>query len=68
MIQEKNERSKTAASAIAASTVRPLFDGWIEEFTTIVAPAVSNGDIAESGKAGEYTGPGGRTVKVNAKG
>lgn len=64
----KNVRSKTAASAIAASTVRPLFDGWIEEFTNVVAPAVTNGDLAAAGVAGEFTGPGGRTVKVNAKG
>lgn len=64
----KNVRSKTAASAVAASTVKPLFDGWIEEFTSVVAPAVNNGDVASAGVAGEYTGPGGRTVKVNAKG
>ena len=64
----KNVRSKTAASAVAASTVRPLFDGWIEDFITNVAPAVNNGVVAEAGVAGEFTGPGGRTVKVNAKG
>lgn len=64
----KNVRSKTAASAVAASTVRPLFDGWIEEFATVVAPAVNNGTVASAGVAGEFTGPGGRTVKVNAKG
>ena len=44
----KNVRGKTAASAVAASTVRPLFDGWIEEFTTIVAPAVTAGTTASS--------------------
>jgi hypothetical protein len=64
----KNVRSKTAASAVAASTIRPLFDGWIEDFITNVAPAVNNGAVAEAGVAGEFTGPGGRTVKVNAKG
>ena len=65
----KNVRGKTAASAVAASTVRPLFDGWIEEFTTIVAPAVTAETTASSGVAGTYTeADGSRTVKVTAKG
>lgn len=65
----KNVRGKTATSPIAASTVRPLFDGWIEEFTTVVAPAVTAGTTASSGVAGSYTeADGSRTVKVTAKG
>ena len=65
----KNVRGKTAASAVAASTVRPLFDGWIQEFTTIVAPAVTAETTASSGVAGTYTeADGSRTVKVTAKG
>ena len=65
----KNVRGKTAASPIAQSTVRPLFDSWIEEFTTIVAPAVIAETTASSGVAGSYTeADGSRTVKVTAKG
>ena len=65
----KNVRGKTATSPVAASTVRPLFDGWIEEFTTVVAPAVTAGTTASSGVAGSYTeADGSRTVKVTAKG
>jgi hypothetical protein len=65
----KNVRGKTATSPIAQSTVRPLFDSWIEEFTTVVAPAVTAGTTASSGVAGSYTeADGSRTVKVTAKG
>ena len=65
----KNVRGKTATSPIAQSTVRPLFDSWIEEFTTVVAPSVIAGTTASSGVAGSYTeADGSRTVKVTAKG
>ena len=65
----KNVRGKTAASPIAQSTVRPLFDSWVEEFTTIVAPAVIAETTASSGIAGSYTeADGSRTVKLTAKG
>lgn len=65
----KNVRGKTATSPIAQSTVRLLFDSWIEEFTTVVAPAVIAGTTASSGVAGSYTeADGSRTVKVTAKG
>lgn len=65
----KKVGNKTAASPLASATVKPLFDGWITEFTTIVAPAVAAGTTASSGVAGEYTeADGSRTVKVNAKG
>ena len=65
----KNVRGKTAASPVASATVKPLFDGWIEEFTNTVAPAVTAGTTAASGVAGSYTeADGSRTVKVTAKG
>ena len=65
----KKVGNKTAASPVASATVKPLFDGWITEFTTVVAPAVAAGTTASSGVAGEYTeADGSRTVKVNAKG
>ena len=65
----KNVRGKTAASPVASATVKPLFDGWIDEFTSIVAPAVIAGTTAASGVAGSYTeADGSRTVKVSAKG
>jgi hypothetical protein len=65
----KNVRGKTATSPIAQSTVRPLFDSWIEEFATVVAPAVTAGTTASSGVAGSYTeADGSRTVKVTSKG
>ncbi len=64
----KKVGNKTAASPVASATVKPLFDGWITEFTTVVAPAVASGTTASSGVAGEYTeADGSRTVKVNAK-
>ncbi len=65
----KNVRGKTAASPVASATVKPLFDGWIDEFTSVVAPAVIAGTTAASGVAGSYTeADGSRTVKVSAKG
>ena len=65
----KNVRGKTAASPVASATVKPLFDGWIDEFTNTVAPAVTAGTTAASGVAGSYTeADGSRTVKVTAKG
>ena len=69
----KKVGNKTASSPVASATVKPLFDGWIEDFTSNVAPAVSAGTTASSGVAGSYTdtkddGTTGRTVKVNAKG
>ena len=69
----KRVGNKTASSPVASATVKPLFDGWIEDFTSNVAPAVSAGTTASSGVAGSYTdtrddGTTGRTVKVNAKG
>ena len=65
----KNVRGKTAASPVASATVKPLFDGWIDEFTNTVAPAVTTGTTAASGVAGSYTeADGSRTVKVTAKG
>ena len=65
----KNVRGKTAASPVASATVKPLFDGWIDEFTNTVAPAVTAGITAASGVAGSYTeADGSRTVKVTAKG
>ena len=69
----KKVGNKTASSPVASATVKPLFDGWIEDFTSNVAPAVSAGTTASSGVSGAYTdtkddGTTGRTVKVNAKG
>ena len=69
----KKVGNKTASSPVASATVKPLFDGWIEDFTSNVAPATSAGTTASSGVAGAYTdtkddGTTGRTVKVNAKG
>ena len=65
----KNVGSKTAASPIASATVKPLFDGWLQEFVDEVIPAVNAGTTASAGVAGTYTeADGTRTVKVNAKG
>jgi hypothetical protein len=65
----KNVRGKTAASPVASATVKPLFDGWIKDFTTVVAPAVVAATTAASGVAGTYTeADGSRTVKLTAKG
>ena len=61
--------NKTAASPIASSTVKPLFDTWITEFAEVVAPAVNSGTTASAGVAGSYTeSDGSRTVKINGKG
>ena len=69
----KKVGNKTASSPVASATVKPLFDGWIEDFTSNVAPAVNAGTTASSGVAGTYQdtkddGTAGRSVKVNAKG
>ena len=69
----KKVGNKTASSPVASATVKPLFDSWIEDFVSNVAPAVIAGTTASSGVAGSYTdikadGTNGRTVKVNAKG
>ena len=69
----KKVGNKTASSPVASATVKPLFDGWIEDFTANVTPAVNTGTTASSGVAGSYTdikadGTTGRTVKINAKG
>jgi len=65
----KKVGNKTAASPIASATLKPLFDGWIEEFTNVVVPAINQDVTASSGVAGSYTeADGSRTVKVNAKG
>jgi len=63
----KNVGGKTAASSIADATVKAeYFDAMIDDFTNNVIP---NWDVdAEAGIAGVHTGPGGRTVRVNAKG
>ena len=61
--------NKTAASPIASSTVKPIFDTWITEFAEVVAPAVNSGTTASPGVAGSYTeSDGSRTVKINGKG
>lgn len=65
----KKVGNKTAASPIASATIKSLFDGWIEEFTNVVVPAINQDVTASSGVAGSYTeADGSRTVKVNAKG
>jgi hypothetical protein len=63
----KQIASKTFASSVASSTVKPIFDGWINDFTTNVIPNWST--TASNGTAGKLTDAGGgRTVYVNAKG
>ena len=59
--------AKTAKNAPGTATVKTeYFDAMISEFVNDVIP---NWDVdAEAGIAGVYTGPGGRTVRVNAKG
>ena len=65
----KNVRGKTAASPVASASVKPLFDGWIKDFTTVVAPSVIAETTAAPGVAGTYTeADGSRTVKLTAKG
>jgi len=52
-----------------SATVKPLFDGWITEFTTIVVPAVNNSITATRTVAGLYVEKdASRKVMVNAKG
>ena len=67
-----NASTKTVGSKIGKSgsaTVKPLFVGWITEFTTTVISAVNSGVTAEAGVAGLYVEKdASRTVKVNAKG
>ena len=67
-----NASTKTVGSKIGKSgsaTVKPLFVGWITEFTTTVISAVNSGVTAEAGVAGRYTEKdASRNVKVNAKG
>lgn len=67
-----NASTKTVGSKIGKSgsaTVKPLFVGWITEFTTTVISAVNSGVTAEAGVAGLYTEKdASREVKVNAKG
>ena len=67
-----NASTKTVGSKIGKSgsaTVKPLFVGWITEFTTTVISAVNSGVTAEAGVAGLYTEKdASRNVKVNAKG
>ena len=58
--------NKTASSGQASSTVKPQFDALITDVTTNVFPNVAN--TASDGTPGSYTDPGGRTVKINAKG
>ena len=60
--------SKTAASSQASATVKAQFDAMVTEFADVVSPAVVALTDASAGVAGVHTGPGGRTVKVNAKG
>jgi len=63
----KKVGSKTAATATADATVKSTyFDAMISEFVNDVIPSW---DVdAAAGVAGVYTGDGGRTVRVNAKG
>ena len=67
-----NASTKTVGSKIGKSgsaTVKPLFVGWITEFTTTVISAVNSGVTAEAGVAGLYTEKdASRIVRVNAKG
>jgi len=67
-----NSSGKKVGNKVGTSgsaTVKPLFDGWITEFTTIVVPAVNNSITATRTVAGKYTDPSGaKTVYVNAKG
>ena len=51
----KNVRGKTAASPVASATVKPLCDGWIKDFKTVVEHAVIAEKTADSGIAGTST-------------
>ena len=55
--------NKTAAYHYS-SLVKPMFDAMLSKQANVVMPAVNAGTIAAPGVAGEYTGAGGRSVKV----
>jgi len=59
--------NKTAAYHYS-SLVKPMFDAMLSKQANVVMPAVNLGTIAAPGVAGEYTGAGGRSVKVDEKG
>ena len=59
--------NKTAAYHYS-SLVKPMFDAMLSKQANVVMPAVNAGTIAAAGVAGEYTGAGGRSVKVDEKG
>ena len=56
------------ASYHYSSLVKPMFDAMLSKQANVVMPAVNAGTIAAPGIAGEYTGAGGRSVKVDEKG
>jgi hypothetical protein len=56
------------ASYHYSSLVKPMFDAMLSKQANVVMPAVNAGAIAAPGVAGEYTGAGGRSVKVDEKG
>tara|TARA_B100000767_G_C19731645_1_gene521990 strand:- start:481 stop:1623 length:1143 start_codon:yes stop_codon:yes gene_type:complete len=61
----KKVGSKTFSSSVASSTVKPMFDSMITDFTTNVIPNWSTD--AANGTAGKMTDSK-RTVYINAKG
>ena len=61
----KKVGNKTFASSVASSTVKPMFDDMITDFTTNVIPNWST--TAANGTAGKMTDSK-RTVYINAKG
>ena len=62
----KNIRSKTASSATASSTVKPMFDTFIEETVNEVFPKWNS--PASAGKSGYITESNGKKRYVNSKG
>lgn len=62
----KNIRSKTASSATASSTVKPLFDAFIEETVNDVFPRWNS--PASIGNSGYITESNGNKRYVNSKG
>lgn len=62
----KNIRSKTASSATASSTVKPLFDAFIEETVSDVFPRWNS--PASIGNSGYITESNGKKRYVNSKG
>lgn len=62
----KNIRSKTASSATASSTVKPLFDAFIEETVNDVFPRWNS--PASIGNSGYITESNGKKRYVNSKG